>query len=68
MKTKSENSMNVENDLICALLCVEARISLLAKNKLRLCTNCCVCVGYYQILLFDLYCEYFLLLTNFQVF
>ena len=33
MKTKSTNTMNVENDLICALSCIKPRISLLAKNK-----------------------------------
>ena len=33
MKTKCRNTLNVENDLICALSCIEPRISLLAKNK-----------------------------------
>ena len=33
MKTESRNTMNVENDLICSLSCIEPQISLLAKNK-----------------------------------
>ena len=33
MKTKYRNTINVENDLICALSCIKPRISLLAKNK-----------------------------------
>ena len=33
MKTKSRNTMNVENDLICLLLYIDPQISLLAKNK-----------------------------------
>ena len=33
MKTKSRNTMNAKNDLICLLSCIEPRISLLAKNK-----------------------------------
>ena len=38
MKTKYRNTMNVENDLICALSCIKPRISLLAKtNNLKLC-------------------------------
>ena len=33
VKTKSRNTMTVENDLICSWSCIEAQISLLAKNK-----------------------------------
>ena len=33
LKTRARNAMSVENDLICALSCIEPRISLLAKNK-----------------------------------
>lgn len=33
VKTKSRNTIDVESDLICALSCIEPRISLLAKNK-----------------------------------
>ena len=33
MKTKSRNTMNVENNLIYSLSCIEPRIYLLAKNK-----------------------------------
>ena len=33
LKTRARNAMSVENDLICALSCIEPRIFLLAKNK-----------------------------------
>jgi len=33
MKTKSRSRLNVEDDLICALSCIEPRISILSNNE-----------------------------------
>ena len=44
MKAKFRNTINVENDLICSLLCIEPRISL--TNNLKFALTVALCVGY----------------------